>query len=261
MMRMCKIAVFAAALMLTSPAFAADALHAPAQEWSFSGMFGTVDKKSAQRGLLVYQEVCASCHSLNLVAYRHLSGIGMSEAEIKAFAAKAEVLAGPDDEGEILNDDNELRRRPGRPPDFIVAPYLNEKAAQAANNGSTPPDLSVIVKAREAGADYLFALLALGYKEEPPAGVTMVPGKAYNDYFPGNQIAMPSPLSDDQVEYTDDTKATVAQMARDVSQFLAWASEPEMEERKRMGIKVLIFMLIFTAMLYAIKRRVWARLH
>ena len=256
-----KIAIFVAAIMLAGPAFAADALHAPAQEWSFSGMFGTVDKKSARRGLLVYQEVCASCHSLNLVAYRHLSGIGMSEAEIKALAAKAEVLAGPDDEGEILNDDNELRRRPGRPPDFFPAPFLNEKAAQAANNGSTPPDLSVIVKARHDGANYLFALMALGYKEEPPAGVTLVPGKAYNDYFPGNQIAMPNPLSADQVEYADGTKSTVAQMGRDVTQFLAWASEPEMEDRKRMGIKVLIFMLIFTAMLYAIKRRVWARLH
>lgn len=249
------------ALMLSGPLLAADAVHAPKQEWSFKGLFGTFDKKAAQRGMQVYQEVCAGCHSLNLVAFRHLSGIGMSEAQIKTLAAKSEVLAGPNEDGEILNDDNELHRRPGRPIDVFPAPYLNEKAAASANSGSMPPDLSVISKAREGEADYIFALLALGYKDEPPAGVQMVEGKAYNIYFPGNQIAMPNPLSDDQVEYADGTKATVAQMARDVAVFLHWAALPELEERNRMGIKWVVFLIIFTGMLYALKRRIWAKLH
>ena len=256
------IAVALAAMIVTGPALAADVVHAPKQAfWSFKGPFGTYDKKSALRGMQVYQEVCASCHSLELVSFRHLSDLGMSPNAIKALAAKSEVLAGPDDEGNILNDDNELRRRPGRAIDRFPAPYLNEKAAAAANNGSIPPDLSVIAKAREGEADYLYALLALGYKDEPPAGVTLVPGKAYNVYFPGNRIAMPKPISEDQVEYADGTKATVEQMSRDVAVFLQWTSLPEMEQRKRMGIKWLIFLVILTAMLYALKRRIWAKLH
>jgi ubiquinol-cytochrome c reductase cytochrome c1 subunit len=261
MMRARLVAVALAAALWTSPLLAADAVHAPEQKWSFDGPFGTFDKKAAKRGLQVYQEVCAACHSMNLVAFRHLSGLGMSEGEIKALAAKSEVLAGPDDEGAILNDDNELRRRPGRLTDAFPAPYLNVQAAASANSGSIPPDLSVISKAREGGANYIFALMALGYKEEPPAGVTLVPGKAYNTYFPGNQIAMPPPISDDQVEYADGTKATVAQMSRDVAVFLAWTSEPELEERKRTGIKWMIFLIVFTAMLYALKQRIWAKLH
>lgn len=256
-------AALAGVLTLTSvsgSASAADAVHPPAEQWGFTGPFGTYDRKAARRGLQVYQDVCAACHSLNLLSFRHLSGLGFSEDEIKALAAKSEVIAEPNEDGEVI-DDGDFIRRPGRPADRFVAPYLNDQAAAAANGGAIPPDLSVMTKAREGHQDYLFALLAKGYREEAPEGITPIDGKSYNIYFPGVAIGMSPPLSEDVVEYADGTKASVEQMARDVTEFLAWAAEPEAEDRKRMGFKVLIFLIVFTAMLYAIKRRVWAKLH
>ena len=251
--RLVRALAVALALGLGSgAAMAAGAAKPPEQKWSFDGLFGTYDRAAAQRGFLVYNTVCAACHSLSLVAYRNLAGIGFKDDAIKAIAAAKEVPDGPNDQGEMFN-------RPGRPADRFASPFANDHAARAANNGALPPDLSLITKARKGGADYIHALL-VGYKE-PPAGMQMMEGMNYNTYFPGNQIAMLAPLTEGAVEYADGTRATPEQMARDVATFLTWAAEPEMEERKRMGVKVLLFLIVLTAMLYALKRQVWTAVH
>jgi ubiquinol-cytochrome c reductase cytochrome c1 subunit len=237
-------------LFAAAPAQAAGGSVAlPDVKFSFDGIFGTYDRASAQRGFQVYKEVCAACHSMRLMSYRNLRELGLSEAQVAAIAATVEVQDGPNDEGQMFD-------RPGRPSDRFRRPFANDAAARAGNNGALPPDLSVIAKAREGGAHYLYALL-IGYSD-PPAGVTLMDGMNYNKYFPGNQIAMASPLNPDQVEYADGTKATVEQMARDVSTFLNWAAEPELEQRRAMGVKILIFLTILAGLTYAVKRKVWA---
>jgi len=247
-------AVLGFALSLNvSPAQASEGAKMAARDWSFNGMFGTFDRGALQRGYQVYSEVCASCHSLKFIAYRNLAGIGLNEEQIKKLAAEFEVQDGPNAEGEMF-------ARPARPSDRFVSPFPNANAARAANNGALPPDLSLMVKARKGGADYVHALLT-GYKEEAPHGVKLGEGMAYNTYFPGNQIAMAVPLADDAVEYTDGTKATLDQLSTDVTTFLAWAAEPELEERKRLGIKVMLFLIVFTGMMYAVKRQVWRDQH
>lgn len=246
----------AAALVLAaasaSDVSAAEAGRVPAQKWSFNGPFGTFDRNELRRGFLVYRDVCSSCHSLKLVAYRHLGGVGFTEEEIKAIAAAVEIEDGPNSEGEMF-------QRPAKPADRFKSPYPNAPAARAANGGALPPDLSVITKARKGGADYLYAVLA-GYTT-PPSEMKMLEGMNYNEYFAGNQIAMPQPLTEGRVDYPDGTKSSVEQMARDVTTFLAWASEPELEQRKRLGIKVLIVVVVLTALLYALKRQIWTALH
>ncbi|NQW12005.1 MAG: cytochrome c1 [Alphaproteobacteria bacterium] len=224
----------------------------PSRDWSFDGVFGAFDRAALQRGFQVYQEVCASCHALSYVAYRHLDALGYNEAEIKAIAAAAEVEDGPNDEGEMF-------MRPGKPSDRFVSPFPNEQAARAANGGAYPPDLALIVKARANGANYAHALL-VGYVDAP-ADVKIPDGMYYNASFPGHQIAMPQPLNADGVEYGDGTPASIAQQAEDVVTFLAWASEPEMEERKTAGVMVILFLLVFTGLLYASKRKIWADVH
>ena len=218
------------------------------QVWPFDGVFGVTDRQAAQRGLQVYKEVCASCHGLTRVAFRNLQDIGLSEAEIKAFAAEYQVTDGP-------NDDGEMFERPGIPSDRFVAPFANEQAARAANGGAYPPDLSLIVKARPHGANYLYSLMT-GY-QDPPEGVTLQDGMYYNRYFAGHQIAMPPPLTEGLVEYADGTPATGEQMARDLTVFLQWTAEPEMEQRKSMGVRVLLFLLVMTLFFYLAKKRVW----
>jgi ubiquinol-cytochrome c reductase cytochrome c1 subunit len=242
----------AAALFLSAAGQTQAAVEVPKQDWSFDGIFGTYDKASAQRGLQVYKEVCAGCHSIDQIYYRNLADLGYSNAAIKAFAAEEEVEDGPDSEGEMF-------MRAARPSDRFVRPFANDNAARAGNNGAFPPDLSLMVEARKNGPDYLHALLT-GYGEAP-ADKTILEGLNYNKYFLGNQIAMAAPLLDDAVEYSDGTKATVDQMSRDVVMFLAWTSEPNMEERKSMGIKVMLFLIVFTGLLIAVKRRVWAKIH
>jgi ubiquinol-cytochrome c reductase cytochrome c1 subunit len=255
-----QMKIFAPALALLGllaltpgPALASAGAKPEAHDWSYQGLFGTYDRGALQRGFQVYRELCAACHSLRLVAYRNLAGIGLSEDQIKAVAAEYEVTDGPNDEGEMFT-------RPARPADRFAKPFANDNAARASNNGALPPDLSLMTKARKGGPDYLYGLLT-GYKEEPPEGFTLMEGMQYNLYFPGNQIAMPPPLDDDAVEYTDGTKPTTAQLSEDVTTFLAWAAEPELEERKRMGVKVLLFLIVLTAMLYALKRQVWRDQH
>jgi ubiquinol-cytochrome c reductase cytochrome c1 subunit len=225
----------------------------PSRDWSFDGVFGRFDRAAMRRGYQVFSEVCASCHALELVAYRNLQEVGFGAGEVREIAAEFEVEDGPNEEGEMY-------MRPALPFDRFVPPFPNDQAARDANNGAMPPDLSLIVKARKGGADYLHALLT-GYKEEPPEGVELNEGMYYNDYFLGHQIAMPTPLMDESVEYEDETKATVEQMSADVVTFLAWAAEPELEARKRMGLWVVVFLVVFTAMLYALKRRIWSDLH
>ena len=222
-------------------------------EWPFDGIFGRVDKQAAQRGFQVYKEVCSACHSLNRVAFRNLTEIGFSEAEVKALAATYQVKDGPNDEGDMFD-------RPGKPSDYFVPPFANENAARAANGGAAPPDLSLIIKARHDGANYVYSLLT-GFTAAPE-DVHLASGQYYNPYIAGQRLAMPPPLHDEgQVTYEDGTKATVEQMSADVVTFLQWAAEPEMESRKQTGLKVLMYLAIFTAFMYVAKRNIWKKLH
>lgn len=258
-MRSLALAAVAAAALL-APAHAAEAPSIPSQKWSFAGLMGTFDRAAVQRGFQVYKEVCAGCHSMNLIHYRDLGppgingsgGIGFNADEVKALAAEVEVTDGPNDAGEMF-------QRPGRPADKLKAPFANANAARAANNGALPPDLSLMTKARVGGPDYVYALLT-GYGDAP-AGVTLMEGMNYNKAFPGHQIAMPPPLNPDQVSYADGTKATVEQMAHDVTTYMAWAAEPELEARKRLGVKVILFLIILSGLLYIAKRKIWADVH
>ncbi len=226
-----------------------------AQSWTFSGPFGTYDNAQLQRGFQIYKEVCSNCHSMRLLSYRNLGEPGGPEFPPKAvatIASQVQVTDGPNEKGEMF-------QRPGRPSDHFRSPFANDQQARNANNGALPPDLSVIAKAREGGPDYIYALLT-GYAD-PPAGFTVAQGMHYNKAFPGHQIAMPPPLSDGAVKYTDGTKGTLDNYARDVSAFLMWAAEPKLEERHKTGARVLIFLVVFAGIMYLAKRAVWAELH
>jgi cytochrome c1 len=224
----------------------------PHQHWSFSGPLGTYDQAALQRGLKVYREVCSACHSLDRVAFRNLQALGYSEDQVKNIAAEYTVIDGP-------NDDGEMFERPARPSDYFPSPFPNKKAAVAAN-GAYPPDLSLITKARGHGADYLYGLLT-GY-DESHGGHDVPEGKYWNKYFPGHVISMAPPLSDGQVAYeNENTPQTVEQYAKDVTNFLKWAADPYMEERKRTGIKVILFLLVFAGIMYAYKKKIWADAH
>jgi len=257
--------------LMSPQALAAGDGPKPAKNFSFSfeGVFGTFDRAQLQRGLLVYKEVCSACHGLKRVYFRNLAEPGgpeFSVAQVKAIAAESEVKDGPNAEGEMFD-------RPGKPSDSFVPPYPNDEAAKAANNGALPPDLSLITKARSGwhgtlkslylyslfngsgGPEYVASLLS-GYKEAPHGEEKE--GLNYNPYFAGNWIAMSPPLSDDGVEYADGTKATVEQQAKDVAAFLAWAAEPKMEERKKLGLMVLLYMAVFSILLYLVKKAIWS---
>lgn len=252
-----KVILRKTALLLTAimaPVFANEAGGKPLKkvDWSFSKVTGTFDKAAAQRGLLVYQQVCSTCHSMKLVRYGSLTGLGLTMEEAKAVAAQYKV---PD-----TDDDGNPKERKALVSDHFASPYKNDKQARAANNGALPPDLSLMTKARPGGANYVYSLLT-GYTP-PPQGVTLGQNMHWNDYFPGGQIAMTSPLhSDGLVTYPDGTKATVDQMAKDVVTFLAWAAEPEMEHRKGLGMKVLFYLLIMTLVFYLAKRKIWRDVH
>jgi len=231
---------------------AGNAEHPLTEHWSFNGIFGHYDRAEAQRGLQVFLEICAQCHGAKYLRYGDLADLGYDEEQIDAIAAQFEVEDGPDDEGEMF-------MRAARPTDTFPEPYANEKAAAAMNNGKAPPDLSLMVKARHDGANYIYALMT-GY-DEPPEELELSDGLTYNPYFPSHQIAMPQPLWGEDVEYADGTETSIEQEARDVVTFLAWASEPGMERRKNMGLKVMLFVLIMTGLFYATKRKVWKDVH
>ena len=254
------------------PALAQEPAHEeapPKNRWSFAGPFGKYDEAQLQRGFKVYREVCSVCHGIKLLAFRNLAdpgGPGFTAAQAQAVAAEYKVQDGPNDQGEMFE-------RPGRLADYFPAPFPNEQAARARIN-AVPPDFSVIAKARgyergfpywvfdmltqyqEHGVDYITALMQ-GYEDKPPAGVTVPPGGFYNKYFPAHAIAMPPPLSDKRVDYTDGAPTTVEQYAKDISSFLMWAAEPSLEQRKRVGMQVFIFLVILAGLLYFTKKKVW----
>jgi ubiquinol-cytochrome c reductase cytochrome c1 subunit len=244
------LAVAAGAFGSADRASAAEGALPPIDmSWHHEGIFGTFDRAAAQRGFQVYREVCQGCHALPYVAFRNLMDIGFSEEQARAIAEEYTVVDGPDDDGEMFE-------RPARLSDAIPPPYPNDAAARAANGGAYPPPLSLMTKARPHGDDYVYSLM-LGYQEDEEAP----PGQYYNAYFPGNLIAMPQPLHEGLVSYTDGTEATIPQMSADVTQFLAWAAEPTLEERKGTGIKTMLFLIVLTGLLYATKRKVWADVH
>ena len=224
----------------------------PKHEWSFDGFTGTYDRSSLQRGYKVYREICAGCHSMNLLYYRDLADIGFTEEQIKVIASEYMVIDGPNNEGEMFE-------RQAKPSDKFADPYSNTQEARLSNNGAYPPDLSVIVKSRKGGADYIYNLL-IGYIE-PPSGIEIGDGMYYNKWIDGNQIAMPNPLYDESVEYDDGTSNSSEQLAEDVTAFLKWTAEPELEERKRLGIKVILFFIIFGISVFLLKNRLWKDIH
>lgn len=255
------------AVMGAAPAFAAgDQQDAIDIDFSFEGPFGTFDRAQLQRGYQVYTEVCASCHSMSYLYYRNLGEEGgpeFSEAQVKGMAALATVIDGPDQEGQMFE-------RPAVPSDHIVAPFANNEEARSANGGAFPPDLSLMAKARAGfhgtinqfinglgGPEYVYSLL-VGYEEEYEDDGEDHGALTHNPYFPGSWIAMPQPLYDDMVEYTDGTPATLDQMSRDVSAFMMWAAEPKLEERKRIGFQVLMYLIVLAGLLYLVKRKIWA---
>ena len=269
-----SIIIVAVAVTLDAPALAQEHSHedtsSPAKNrWSFAGPFGKFDRGQLQRGFKVYREVCSVCHGLKLIAFRNLAdpgGLGFTTAQAQAVAAEYKIQDGPNDQGEMFE-------RPGRLADYFPPPFPNDQAARARYN-AVPPDLSVIAKARgiergfpywvfdlitqyqEQGPDYVTALLQ-GYEANPPAGFTLPPGSFYNKYYPAHAIVMPPPLSDQRVEYTDGSPMTVEQYAKDISAFLMWAAEPHLDQRKRVGMQVFIFLVIFAGLLYFTKKKVW----
>ncbi|MFZ8864667.1 MAG: cytochrome c1 [Rickettsiales bacterium] len=218
------------------------------KNWPFEGKFGSFDRPSIQRGFQVYKEVCAACHSVKRVYFRNLTEIGFTEAEVKALAAEYQIIDGPDESGDMYE-------RKAIASDRMPEPYANENAARAANGGAYPPDLSLMVKARPDGANYLYSLLN-GY-EKPEAGFKVPAGMYYNKYFPGKLIAMPKPLANGQVDYIDGTNNSLEQMSVDLVNFLQWTAEPELEARNKMGIRSLLFLVIFTILFYIAKKRIW----
>ena len=223
-------------------------------DWSFKGLFGKFDRAALQRGYQVYTEVCSSCHSMKYLSYRNLAEKGgpeFTEEQAKAIAASFEVVDGP-------NSDGEMFTRPGKLSDKFVMPYENVKAAQAANGGAYPPDMSVLAKARGGGVDYIYSLLQ-GY-EDPPPGINLDEGVYYNKFMYGNKIKMANQLSDGLVEYSDGTVASVEQMSKDVTTFLMWSAEPHLEARHKMGFKAIVYLIILTVLVYFSMKRIWSRI-
>ena len=269
--KVCALALAGAFAMLGMTAARAEESEIPPRvKWSFAGPFGIYDEAQLQRGFKIYREVCQACHGLSLLAFRNLAepgGPGFSPAQVKAIAAEYKIMDGPNEQGEMFE-------RPGRPADHFPSPFPNDQAGRAAHNGVLPPDLSVIAKARgyergfpwfifdiftqyqEEGSDYIAALLQ-GY-ENPPQGFPMPEGAQYNKYFPGHALQMPQPLTDGQVEYTDGTPADVPHYAQDITAFLEWAAEPHLVARKRAGLQVMIFLVVFAGLLYFTKKKVWS---
>ena len=236
-----------------SSALSAEKVELMKTDWTFKGLLGKFDRASLQRGYQVYNEVCASCHSMQYLSYRNLmeeGGPEFTEEQAKAIAANFVVTDGP-------NSDGEMFERPAKLSDKFVMPYPNEKAAQAANGGAYPPDMSVLAKARKGGVDYLYSVL-LGY-EDPPSNIQLDEGVYYNKFMYGNKIKMPKILEDNLIEYTDGTLASEEQMAKDVVTFLMWSAEPHLEARHKMGFRALIYLTILTVLVYFSMKKIWSR--
>jgi ubiquinol-cytochrome c reductase cytochrome b/c1 subunit len=262
--------VLGATILSAGTAFAAKGVEPPKQDWTFAGPFGQFDRAQLQRGFQVFKEVCSACHGMKLVSFRNLSQPGGPEftpAQVQTIASEWTLKV------KDVNDAGDTIERNPRPADRIPYPFANEQQARAANNGAYPPDLSVIAKARtyergfprflfdiftqyaELGPNYLYAFLT-GYKD-PPADFKLLDGLNYNEYFAGNQVAMPNVLADGLVAYTDGSPQTVSQYAKDVTAFLMWTAEPKLEERKRLGFQVMLFLIVFAGLLYFTKKKVW----
>ncbi len=240
-------------LLIQNHSFSAETHKFLKTEWTFKGLFGKYDRASLQRGYQVYTEVCAACHSMQYLSYRNLAEPGgpeFSEQEVKVIAASFEVLDGP-------NSDGEMFMRPAKLSDKFVMPYDNVEASKAANGGAYPPDMSVLAKARKGGADYIYSLL-LGY-DDPPADIKLDDGVYYNKYMYGNKIKMSAPLSDDLIEYSDGTKATKEQMAKDITTFLMWSAEPHLETRHKTGFRVIVYLIILSILVYFTMKKIWSR--
>jgi len=252
-------------LLASTAAFALDTTRLAPKDvaFSFEGPFGTYDRGALQRGYQVYKEVCSACHSAQHLAFHNLDEPGgpeFTEAQAKALAAAAKVPAEPNDKGETTDDKGAPLMRSATLADHFPSPYPNENAARANNGSALPPDLSMIVKAREGGPQYVYSILT-GFGGHAPAGFKVTDGKYYNPYFEGWNISMPPPLKDGTVTYSDGTKATVEQEAHDVVTFLAWASEPKLEERKRFGFGVMVFLVVLAGLLFGAYRKVWKDAH
>ena len=273
-----KLSVLAAVVgfAFAGPALAANTHEEPKEvHWSFEGPFGTYDQEQLQRGYKVYREVCSSCHSMNMVAFRNLGDPGgpfwdpkykssVENGYVKAVAKDYQIA-------DIDRDTGDPIKRPGTPADHFVAPFANEAAARASNGGALPPDMSLLAKAREGGAAYIYSIVT-GYVP-PPAGLTVPAGKYYNPYIQGDLssywkgdpnkvpvggfIAMPPPLADGKVTFDDKAPSTLDAEAKDVAAFLMWAADPKMEERKQTGLAVMIFLVLFAGLLYASYRTLW----
>jgi ubiquinol-cytochrome c reductase cytochrome c1 subunit len=238
--------------VLTATAVAQEEGAMPNERWSFAGPFGTFDLAAAQRGFEIYANVCSNCHSMKYLHYRDLSGIGLSPDQIKAVAAAVTVPLGVDDQGNP-------KEGPATPGSQFRSPFANETAAAVANGGAVPPDLSLIVNAREGGPNYIYGILT-GFVPAPST-FKVSDGMYYNEMFPGHQIHMPPPLQDGTVDYTDGVANTLDQEAHDVVTFLAWAANPEMVDRKQIGVRAVLFLVFMTGMTYAVKRKLWAGVH
>lgn len=265
-MRKLFIAAVAALTLSAGAAQASGGAYVPDLkdvDWSFEGFFGQYDKKQLRRGFKIYNQICSTCHSLRLVAYRNLQEIGLTEDEVKEIAEMKSVRLPHNSIGEELNEDGEFFTRPAKPSDKFVSPYPNDAMA-IDYNGALPPDLSLIAKSRLGGPEYVYSFLT-GYMYDIPEEVSSQKGfvanenKNFNVYFPGYYTSMPPQIMDEMVEYEDGTPMTAEQHAKDIVAFLNWAAEPELDERKSLGLKVMLFLLVLTAMLYALKRKIWAR--
>ncbi|MBR0553709.1 cytochrome c1 [Stakelama marina] len=265
-------AAFAFVLLIALWGTVSELIHNPPQEGAAEefhlepkplhlasdGPFGHWDKQQLQRGFQVYKEVCSACHSLRHIAFRDLTGIGYSEAQVKAIAEQWQIP-----QPSVNKDTGEPDTRPNKPSDYFPLVFANETAAKAANNNAVPPDLSLMVKAREGGAAYIHSLIT-GYRPQPaellekfPTAKTP-PGLHYNPYFATLNLAMPPPLtSDGQVQYEDGTKPTIDQMSTDVAAFLTWTAEPDMMTRHRTGYAAVLFLLIFIGLTFGAYKNIW----
>jgi len=232
--------------------FAEEEMPLKKQNWTFEGIFGRYDNSTLQRGLQIYQEVCSACHGMKRLRFRELRDLGFTNDQIKQYAKTFEILDGPNELGEMF-------LRLGEPSDTFVSPYKNKEEAKAVFGGVYPPDLSLLTKAIKNGPNYIYSLLT-GYEESPPKGFELTDGLYYNPYYDGKVIAMPPPLYDNAIEYIDGTNASLDQLSYDIVHFLNWAAEPKLQQRKSLGLKVLLFLIVLTLLLYVTMKEIWSRI-